>query len=105
MLILGGSSKNSDFSTLAQIIINNNVSAVVLIGQEARKIKDEINRAGGFSGEFIEGLKNMKEIVTKASEFAISGGVVILSPGCASFGMFKNYSDRGDQFKKSVNEL
>ena len=44
----------------------------------------------------------MQEIVRKAQEIAEDGDVVLLSPACASFGMFKNYKDRGEQFKKEV---
>jgi len=104
VLILGGSSKNSDFSTLGKVIVDSNVSTLILIGQEANRIKDVVASAG-FSGLLVEGLRDMKEIVTKASEVAKTGEVVVLSPACASFGIFKNYQDRGEQFKKAVNGL
>ena len=50
-------------------------------------------------------LTNMKEIVKKAFEVTPKGGVIILSPAAASFDMFENYKDRGNQFKKAVEEL
>ena len=53
----------------------------------------------------IKGLKNMQEIVNTASEMATVGDVVLLSPGAASFDMFKNYKDRGNQFKEEVRKL
>ena len=47
----------------------------------------------------------MDEIVKKAAELGAVGDVVLLSPGCASFDMFKSYKDRGEQFKSAVNSL
>ena len=47
----------------------------------------------------------MKDIVQKAHQLAKEGDVVLLSPACASFGMFKNYKDRGNQFKEEVKKL
>ena len=49
--------------------------------------------------------KSMKEAVETAANLAVEGDVVLLSPACASFDLFKNYEDRGDQFKKAVREL
>ena len=47
----------------------------------------------------LEGAKNMEEIFAQIKSVASSGDVVLLSPACASFGMFKNYKERGEQFK------
>jgi UDP-N-acetylmuramoylalanine--D-glutamate ligase len=105
VLILGGSSKKSDFSLVAQEIVKNNVKAVILIGDEARTLKENINTVGNFSGEIIEGLDTMREIVGRVEKIASAGDVVVLSPACASFGMFRNYVDRGEQFKKAVRFL
>jgi len=103
ILILGGSSKGSDFGELGRVISNaKNIKAIIGIGIEWPKIKSEIRNQ---KLKIIEGCRNMKEIVRKAYQLAKPGDIVLLSPACASFGMFKNYKDRGDQFKKEVNNL
>ena len=102
ILILGGSSKKSDFTQLTGEIVRSNVKGVILIGEEARRIKDSIEKKGKFSGKIIEGLGEMEGIVSKAKEVSQSGDVVILSPACASFDMFSNYQERGDQFRKAI---
>jgi len=103
VLILGGSSKKSDFGAMGQKIkSDNSIKAVILIGDEASRIRKAIS---GFSGSIIEGAKNMAEIILKVAQISRTGDVVILSPACASFGMFKNYEDRGEQFIKEVNKL
>ena len=59
-----------------------------------------------FKGEIIDlGKADIKEIVRKAFENTHRGGVVILSPAAASFDMFENYKDRGNQFKEAVQNL
>jgi UDP-N-acetylmuramoylalanine--D-glutamate ligase len=105
ILILGGSTKNSDFSELGKIISDNeNIKAIVGIGEEWNRIKQEIkNTKSKFA--IIEGAKDMDTVVKAASKIAEVEDVVLLSPACASFGMFKNYKDRGEQFKKAVKNL
>lgn len=106
ILILGGSSKNSDFSKVGQKIARDKtIKALILVGQEARRIKQSVSQAGGFGGKIIEGCQNMSQIVARARRLARSGDVVILSPACASFDMFKNYQDRGEQFIRQVKKL
>lgn len=106
ILILGGSSKKSNFTNLAKKIIKDkSVKKLILIGEEAQRIKSALLRAGKFNGELFENLKNMKEIVSCAFKMANSGDIVILSPACASFNMFKNYEQRGEQFTKEVLNL
>ena len=104
-IILGGSSKQADFSRLGEEMTKNNVRVVILIGDEAERIKQAIKAKGNFSGEILEGLVAMREIVQKAQTLSKPGDTVLLSPACASFGMFKNYVDRGDQFKEVVKSL
>lgn len=103
IIILGGSSKNSDFSRLGELIgKTENIKAIIGIGSEWPEIKKHIN---DWHFQIIEGLESMSEVVSKAASIAETGDVVLLSPACASFGMFKNYKDRGNQFKDAVNSL
>lgn len=106
ILILGGSSKNSDFSNLGKAVAEDKtVKGIILIGVEGGRIKEAIEKAGKFGGQIAEGAKNMKEIIASARSLAQNGDIVILSPACASFDMFKNYEDRGRQFASEVNKL
>ncbi|MEK7559520.1 MAG: UDP-N-acetylmuramoyl-L-alanine--D-glutamate ligase [Patescibacteria group bacterium] len=103
ILILGGSSKRSDFKELGKVILNSsNIKAIIGIGEEWIRIKFEIPNT---KIPIIEGLKNMKEIVREAKKLAKTGDVVLFSPACASFDMFKNYKQRGDLFKEEVGKL
>jgi UDP-N-acetylmuramoylalanine--D-glutamate ligase len=73
------------------------------MGEMAEDINSAIPKT--FTGERITGLKDMRQMVIKASEISERGDVVLLSPACASFGLFDNYRDRGNQFKEAVNML
>lgn len=104
VLILGGSSKGADFSEMAKLITEKNVKAVVAIGVEGKKIKEALLSVN-YSGQIIDGGTNIGEIVAQSKEVASSGDIVIFSPACASFDMFKNYKDRGEKFKAAVAQL
>ncbi|MBI4098367.1 MAG: UDP-N-acetylmuramoyl-L-alanine--D-glutamate ligase [Candidatus Levybacteria bacterium] len=105
ILILGGSSKNSDFTELGEVIgESQNIKAIIGIGEEWERIKSEIRNPKS-EIMMIEGADSMEKIVTAASKMAVPGDVVLLSPACASFGMFQNYKDRGEQFKEEVKKL
>jgi len=102
-LILGGSDKGSNYRQLGQEIGRRpNLKAVILIGQMGPVIEKNIKN---YHGLIVEGGKNMKQIVKQAQGLAVSGDIVILSPACASFDMFLNYQDRGEQFKFWVKKL
>jgi UDP-N-acetylmuramoylalanine--D-glutamate ligase len=105
VLILGGSSKNSDFRELGEVISKSeNVKLIIGIGVEWERIKEQI-AVSDTPIPVIEGAKDMQTIIAAAHKLAVSGDVVLLSPACASFGMFKNYKDRGVQFKEEVSKL
>lgn len=107
IVILGGSEKGSDYSELGrQIAGSRNLKAVILIGKTAGKIKEAIAQNNPrLELLLVEGLNSMDEIVKKAKEISSPQDVVVLSPACASFDMFRNYKDRGDQFKREVINL
>jgi len=102
IIILGGSDKGSDYTQLGKTITSSqNIKAVILIGDMTEKIHQAINQANSFKGKIIKNLKNMQQIVNQAFALSAKGDAIILSPACASFDMFKNYKDRGNQFKQA----
>jgi UDP-N-acetylmuramoylalanine--D-glutamate ligase len=103
IIILGGSSKGSDFSELAYEMDTKNVYAI-LIGDEAQRIADAFETAHFMNYEVFD-VENFETVVQRAAELAKPGNVVLLSPAAASFGQFKNYVDRGEQFIAAVNTL
>lgn len=107
VLILGGSSKNADFSRLGRVISEaKNIKAIIGIGEEWERIKESLKVADlGKETILVEGAATMQQVVLAASKIARPGDVVLLSPACASYDMFKNYKVRGEQFKKEVSAL
>lgn len=99
ILIAGGRDKEGDFTQLRPLI-KEKVKALVLIGEASGKIE-------GALGDLTHTVHaaHMKEAVETARAMARNGDVVLLSPACASFDMFKDFEDRGRQFKKIVMEL
>jgi UDP-N-acetylmuramoylalanine--D-glutamate ligase len=100
ILILGGVDKGNDYSLLTELI-KEKVKAIVCMGTENRKIHE----AFGDIVPLMVNTDNAKDAVQSAFHFASKGDVVLLSPACASFDLFKNYEDRGNQFKQAVKEL
>jgi UDP-N-acetylmuramoylalanine--D-glutamate ligase len=100
ILILGGVDKGNDYALVADLI-KDKVKAIVCMGTDNAKLieffKDKV-------AEIIE-VDSAKKAVNASFKLAEKGDVVLLSPACASFDLFKNYEDRGQQFKESVKEL
>lgn len=103
IVILGGSDKGASYGELARTVLENNVKKAVIIGVTGSKINDALQQIG--FNDFVDGGNNMEQIVNTAREQAQFGDIVILSTACASFDMFKNYKDRGEQFKQAVLKL
>ncbi len=102
ILIAGGSDKNIPFDTLAKKVITN-VKELIVMGATKDKIKNAVMKE---DNNFpIYEAKNLKDAVLYAKKIAHSGDIVLLSPACASFDCFKNFADRGNQFKELVNQL
>ena len=98
LLILGGSDKNMDFSSIADDA--DKVKAAFLIGASAEKIYDTLHDA--FPCEFCG---TLEKAVRKAFSQAEAGEIIALSPACASFDQFRSYKDRGEKFKQAVFAL
>lgn len=103
VIILGGSDKGADFTELARTVVRGNVRAAVIMGVTGPKIISAL-QAHGFNS-IVEGGKTMREVVVTAGAHALPGDIVLLSTACASFDMFANYKDRGEQFMKEVLAL
>lgn len=103
VVILGGSDKGADYKKLALTVKNHKVRKVVTIGKTGPTIA-AVLRAEGFE-DIVEGGDTMTDIVDTARSNAQAGDIVLLSTGCASFGLFENYKDRGEQFQNVVNAL
>ena len=101
ILIAGGYDKHSEFDEFIEAF-DNKVKLMVLLGQTADKIEETAVRHG-----FTNIIKtdSLEKSVKICAENAVSGDVVLLSPACASWGMFKNYEERGKLFKEYVNSL
>ncbi|MDO8513131.1 MAG: UDP-N-acetylmuramoyl-L-alanine--D-glutamate ligase [bacterium] len=104
VLICGGASKGADFDELAQAIKASSVKAAILMGDEADRIEKALEEANADLA-LEKNLVGMKDIVGRANELAKIGDVVLLSPGCASFGLFESARDRGEQFQRTVNGI
>lgn len=103
VVILGGSDKGAQYDQLAKTVVGANVRQAVTIGLTGPRIAEALH-AQGFSST-LPGGNSMAEIIAAARKAARPGDVVLLSTGCASFDMFKNYKDRGEQFKLAVGAL
>lgn len=104
VLILGGADKGVDMQEVISEL-DEQRNCVVLIGKSSNALAEKLQDRGFKSFVNLGENVTMQQILHEANSHAQEGGVVLLSPAHASFDMFKNYQDRGDQFKQAVNEL
>jgi UDP-N-acetylmuramoylalanine--D-glutamate ligase len=99
VLILGGVDKGNDYSLIMELV-KNNVKAIVCLGTDNQKIHE------AFDAEVkVIDTASAEDAVRAAFSLSNPGDAVLLSPACASFDLFKNYEDRGTQFKNAVKDL
>jgi UDP-N-acetylmuramoylalanine--D-glutamate ligase len=100
VLILGGVDKGNDYSMLKELV-KQKVKSIVCLGKDNSRIHDAFED----DVDVIVNTNSASEAVQVAYHLAEKGDTVLLSPACASFDLFKNYEDRGNQFKAAVKEL
>jgi UDP-N-acetylmuramoylalanine--D-glutamate ligase len=100
VLILGGTDKGNEYGLLAELV-KDKVKAIVCMGVDNKKIIEAFKDIAPLIVE----TDSAKKAVNTAFKLSTKGDVVLLSPACASFDLFKNYEDRGIQFKEAVKEL
>ncbi|NIG53200.1 UDP-N-acetylmuramoyl-L-alanine--D-glutamate ligase [Chitinophaga sp. Cy-1792] len=100
VLIMGGVDKGNDYGAIRSLV-QEKVKAIVCLGIDNKPIEDALSN----DTPVMVSTTSMKEAVVTALKLADKGDVVLLSPACASFDLFKNYEDRGRQFKDAVREL
>ena len=100
VLILGGTDKGNDYTEIEELV-KNKVHSLIFLDVDNTKLH------AFFDGKVpvIEDAQSMEEAISKAYKLASKGDTVLLSPCCASFDLFKNYEDRGNQFKACVLNL
>jgi len=98
--IVGGTDKGNDYEPLMELV-EKKVKAIICMGIDNKKIHEAFST----QIKIIEDTKSAQEAVNVATKYAESGDVILLSPACASFDLFKNYKDRGNQFKEAIEKL
>jgi UDP-N-acetylmuramoylalanine--D-glutamate ligase len=100
VLILGGTDKGNDYSEIEPLVLSK-CRALIFLGADNSKLHAFFDG----KGKMIQDARSMEEAVSQAYEIARKGDTVLLSPSCASFDLFRNYEDRGRQFKECVWKL
>lgn len=104
VLIAGGYNKKLSYESLAEIIVKRVKKLILIESDGGVEVAKAVREAGG--GEnFLLFVKSIDEAVRRAADTAETGDTVLLSPACASYGMFANFEERGNRFKRSVLEL
>jgi UDP-N-acetylmuramoylalanine--D-glutamate ligase len=100
VLIAGGVDKGNDYSQIEELV-RKKVKALIILTPDFQKLQD-------FFGKIVPQLyvtQDVQDAVNQAQKWSVPGDVVLLSPACASFDLFKNYEDRGERFKQAVKNL
>lgn len=105
ILIAGGYDKGLGFEELAAAVCQHRVKAVITVGETAERIETAIMEYGQGHQPRIERAGDFDSAVRRAHALASAGDVVLLSPGCASYGMFRNFEERGERFQQLVHDL
>jgi UDP-N-acetylmuramoylalanine--D-glutamate ligase len=98
--IAGGQDKGNDYSSLLPLV-KSKVRAIICLGKDNRKLREVF----ADHVEILVETKSAEEAVRTAYSIAVRGETVLLSPACASFDLFENFEDRGNQFKKAIKNL
>lgn len=101
ILIAGGFDREQDYRELAAFVAKGGAASVIALPQTGLRIVEAVSDAGG---EAVL-VRNMQDAVAKAASMARFGDVVLLSPAAPSYGVYKNFEERGEDFAKIVNEL
>lgn len=106
IIIAGGYDKHIPYEPLGPVI-NDKVKVLILLGDTAPKIEQAVKSSDNFEEDAIQiiNVGNMEEAVNAALESSTKGDIVSLSPASASFGLYKNFEERGNHFKSIVNNL
>ncbi len=105
ILIAGGSEKQTDFADFAATVAPRVKAVVTLRGDSTPRLTDNLLQAGLASSALFGPYNSMDEGVAQAQQLAVPGDVILLSPACASFGMFRNEFHRGDAFRAAFATL
>ena len=100
VLIAGGVDKGNDYSQI-ESLVRNKVKGLIVLSKDTEKLEH-------YFSEIVPQIyttQDVQDAVNKAQEWSIPGDIVLLSPACASFDLFKNYEDRGEKFKAAVRNL
>jgi UDP-N-acetylmuramoylalanine--D-glutamate ligase len=100
VLIAGGVDKGNDYSQIEDLV-RKKVKALIILTPDFKKLKE-------YFGEIVPQIyitEDVQDAVNQAQKWSVPGDIVLLSPACASFDLFKNYEDRGEKFKQAVKNL